>query len=93
MSRKRSNNRLAHGLRTPGEAFCHGNPKLLGLGQQIVLIIFWGICGIFGQTISTHFGTVSHLSMFSIMRPLFLQKTKPLYPHYKHTWSLARAFF
>ena len=38
---------------------------------------FWGI---FGQTISTHFGTVSPLSMFSIIQPLFLQKTKSLYP-------------
>ena len=45
---------------------------------------FWGIWGIFGQTISTHFGTVSHLSMFSINQPLFLQKTKPLYPNPKY---------
>ena len=29
---------------------------------------------IFGQTISTHFGTVSPLSMFSIIQPIFLQK-------------------
>ena len=29
---------------------------------------------------STHFGTVSPLSMFSINQPLFLQKTMPLYP-------------
>ena len=47
---------------------------------------FWGIWGIFGQTISTHFGTVSPLSMFSIIQPLFLQKTNlgiraTLYPH------------
>jgi hypothetical protein len=34
----------------------------------------WGIFGIFGQTISTHFGTVSFLSMFSIIQPLFSQK-------------------
>ena len=37
---------------------------------------FWGIWGIFGQTISSHFGTVSPLSMFSIIQPLFIQKTK-----------------
>ena len=36
---------------------------------------------IFGQTISTHFGSMSPLSMFSIIQPLFLQKSKPLYPH------------
>jgi hypothetical protein len=35
---------------------------------------FWGIGGIFGQTISTHFGTVSPLSIFSIIQPLFQQK-------------------
>ena len=36
---------------------------------------FWGILGtIVGRTISTHFGTVSPLSMFSIIQPLFLQK-------------------
>ena len=40
---------------------------------------FWDIWGIFGQTISTHFGTVSPLSMFSIIQPLFLQKNLNLY--------------
>ena len=35
---------------------------------------FWGICGIFDQFISTHFGTVSPLSIISINQPLFLQK-------------------
>jgi hypothetical protein len=38
---------------------------------------FLGICGIFSQFISTHLGTVSPLSMFSINQPLFLQKNKP----------------
>jgi hypothetical protein len=37
---------------------------------------FLGIWGIFGQTISTHFSTGNPLSMFSIIQPLFLQKTK-----------------
>ena len=36
-----------------------------------------GIWGIFGQTISTHFGTMSPLSMFFIIQPLLLQKPKP----------------
>ena len=31
--------------------------------------------------ISTHFGTVSPLSMLSINQSLFLQKTKTLYPN------------
>jgi hypothetical protein len=39
---------------------------------------FWGIWGIFGQTINTHFGTV-----FSIIQSLFLQKIEPLYTHPK----------
>ena len=43
------------------------------LGQTNWAENFGGIWGIFDQTISTHFGTVSHLSMFSIIQPLFLQ--------------------
>ena len=35
---------------------------------------FWDIWGILGQFISTNFGTLSPLSMFSINQPLFLQK-------------------
>ena len=49
---------------------------------------FWGIWGIFGQFISTHFGTVGPLSMFSINQPLFLQKTKPLYPNPKYLFGI-----
>jgi hypothetical protein len=50
--------------------------QTFGLGQIIWADKFWGILGIFGQFISTHFGTVGPLSMFSINQPLFLQKTK-----------------
>ena len=41
-------------------------------------------------TISTHFGTLSLLSMFSNIQPLFLfqQKTKPLYPHPKYLFGI-----
>ena len=35
-----------------------------------------------------HFGTVSILSMFSIIQPLFLQKTKPLYPYPKYSFGI-----
>ena len=52
---------------------------------------FWGIRGIWGQTISTHFGTMSALSMFSIIQPLFQQKTKSLlalYPHPKYLFGI-----
>ena len=49
-----------HGLLTPNEAFFHGNPELLRLDRQIGQINwtdkFYGTWGIFGQTISTHFG-------------------------------------
>ena len=49
---------------------------------------FLGIWGIFDQTISTHFGTVSPLFMLSINQPLFLQKkTKPLYPNPKYLFG------
>ena len=41
--------------------------RTYGLGQTNWADKFWGIWGIFGQTISTHFGTVSPLSMFSII--------------------------
>ena len=51
-----------------------------------------GICGIFSQTISTYFGTVSPLSIFSINQSLFLQKTKPLYPHTKYFLGLGFEF-
>ena len=51
--------------------------RTFGLGQTNWADKFWGICGIFGQTISTHIGRVSPLS---IIQPLFVQKTKPLYP-------------
>ena len=40
--------------------------------------------GIFSRAISTYFGTVSPLS---IIQPLFLQKTKPLYPHPKYSFG------
>ena len=52
------------------------NLKLLGLGRH-----FWIFSA--GLHISTHFGTESSLSMLSIIQPLFLQKTKPLYSHLK----------
>ena len=44
---------------------------------------FWGIWSIFGQFISTHFGTVGSMSMFFINQPLFQQNTKllALYPN------------
>ena len=36
---------------------------------------------ILDNLVSTHFVTVSLWSMFSFIQPLFLQKTKTLYPH------------
>jgi len=48
-----------HGLRTPNEAFFSLKSRTFGLGQAIWANKFWGIWDIFGQTISTHFGTVS----------------------------------
>ena len=49
-----------------------------GLGQTNWADKLWDIWGIiFSQHISTHFGTVSLLSIFSIIQPFFLQTTKP----------------
>ena len=65
----------SHGLRTPNEAFFLLKSRTFGLGQIIWADKFWGISGRF---IITHFGTVSPLSMFFIIQPLFLQKTQPV---------------
>ena len=71
------------GLRTANEALFFSKSKTIGLGQTIWADKFWGI---FGRFIS--FGTVSPFSMFSINQPLFLQKTKPLYPNPKHLFGI-----
>jgi hypothetical protein len=70
------------------EAFFSSKSQTFGLGHTNWTNKFCGIWDIFGQTISTHFGTVSLLSMFSIIQPLFLQKTKPLYPHHKYLFGI-----
>ena len=75
---------LAHGLRTSNEAFFHA----FLLEQTIWPDKFWGMWDIFEQFISTHFGTVSPLSMFSINQQLFLQKIKHLYPHIKYLFGI-----
>ena len=67
-----NSNRHRHGLRTPNEDFCHWNPKLFGL--TIRVDNFWDIWGIFGRFISTHFCTVTPLSMFFIINHYFNKK-------------------
>ena len=62
--------------------------QTFGLGQTNWAKKFGGIWGIFSRIISTHFGTVSPLSMFSTNQPLFLQKTKPLYPNPKYLFGI-----
>ena len=73
----------SHGLRTPNEAFFIEIQNVWVCADKL-----WGIWGIFGQTISTHFGKVSPLSISSIIQPLFLQKNKPFYPHPKYLWDV-----
>ena len=69
--------------------FFFENPKLLGLGRQIVPKISGAFGGIFGWFISTHFGNVSPLSMFSNNQPLFLQKKLSLsYPNAKYLFGI-----
>ena len=53
--------------------------RTFGLGQTNWTDKFWGIWGIFGQTISTHLRTVSPLFMFSIIQPLFLQEKSKIF--------------
>ena len=60
---------VAYGLRTPHEAFFSLKYETFGFEQTIWADTFWGIWGIFSRFISPHFGTVSHLSMFSINQP------------------------
>ena len=75
----------AMGLRTPRESLFQ-KPQTFGRGQTFWPEMFWGIWDIFGRTISTHFCTVSPLSMGSIclIQPLFLQKTTPFNPTTKY---------
>ena len=60
--------------------------KILGLEQTNWADKVWGIWCIFRRTISTHFGTVSPLSTFSIIQPLILQKS--LFPHPKYLFGI-----
>ena len=74
------------GLWTPNEAFFSLKSRTFGLGQTNWADKFWGIWGIFCQTLGTHFGTVSPLFIFSIIQPLFLQKKLSLYIHIPHIY-------
>ena len=81
LASERIPNCFSHGLRTPNEDFFHHNYKLLSLARQFGLIkfrAFW-VLSVDLSLISTHFGTGSRLSMFSIIST----KTKPLYPSLK----------
>ena len=63
--------------------------QTFGQGQTIWADKFLGIWGTFVRFVGTHFGTVSPLSLFSNNQPLFLQKTKLLYPNPKYwDWDL-----
>ena len=53
--------------------------RTFGSGSTIWVDKFWGIWGIFSQTISTHFCTVSPLSMLSIVH--YFYKKLSLYIH------------
>jgi hypothetical protein len=52
-----------YGLQTLNEAFFLLKSGTFGLGQTNWADKFWGIWGIFGKAISTHFGTVTPLSI------------------------------
>ena len=64
-----------HGLGTPDEAFFQQYSKLLGQFGRLAECL-WGVSGVlFGQTITTHFGTASPLSIIFIIQFFFLQLT------------------
>ena len=67
---------LKHGLATDTQwSLFSLKSQTFGLGQTIWANKSGGIWGIFGRRlISTHFGTVNPLSMFSINQPIFLKK-------------------
>ena len=67
-------NGAEHVVWTPHEAFFSSKSQTFGFEQTNWANKFWAIWGIFSQFISTHFGTVSPLSIFSNDQPLFLQK-------------------
>jgi hypothetical protein len=54
--------------------------RTFGLGQTNWAYKFWDIWGIFGQTISTHFGTVSPCPWFPLFNHYFYKKLS-LYIH------------
>ena len=62
-----------HGLRTPRESFFQ-KFEAFGLGQTNWAEIFWGIWGIFGQTISTILTLWVPCSWENISRPFFNKK-------------------
>ena len=70
----------------------YGRPIMLfwGLGLTIRADKYRGIWGIFDLFISTHFGTVSPLSMF-FSQQFFYQK-KPLYPNPKYLFATGITF-
>ena len=72
----------------PMMPFFRWNPKLLNLGRQIGQISFGAFGEFSAELLSTHFGTVSPLSIFSIIQSLFLKKTKLLYSHPKYLFGI-----
>ena len=65
-----------HGLRTPNEAFFHWNPNFWAWAEigQINFGALWVFSAKLSASILIQWVL---LSMFSIIQPLFLQKTKP----------------
>ena len=63
----------------PNEAFFHQNPKLLGLGRQLWQTNFEAFVVFLANSSALWYS--ESLVHGSISQPLFLQKTKPLYPN------------
>ena len=63
-----------HGIQIPRDSFFQ-KPWTLGLEQTFWAETFWGIRGIFGRTISTHFGAVSPCPCFPLFNHYFYRRT------------------
>ena len=63
--------------------------EIQNLGRQIGQIHF-GAFGVFLANLSAPILILCPLSMFSINQPLFLQKTRPLYPNPKYLFGPQR---
>ena len=72
------------GQRTPNDALFSSKSQTFGLGQTIWADKFWGIWVFSFDLSALIFGTLSLLSIFSLINHYFYNKLLPLYPTTKY---------